>query len=148
MCHRYLSGSENRWLKNLRDNLDNKEAVKFYDVVNTVEDKDVIKPYIDVVYRANIKAFKEVVEMEMSPMIEILLETKKGRSWIKEQQVKAKIQARAQGKAEGETDTRNSIARNMKSGGMSNKLISQYTGLPLSKVKNLKVAKKTRETHK
>jgi hypothetical protein len=149
---RYLSVRETGWLKNLRDNLNKNEALKFSNIVNTIVDKELIKPYIDVVYRANPEAFKEAMEMGTPSLIELVMETKAGRNWVEERQTEAKTQGITEGISKGrtigETNAGIKIARNMKSGGMPNKLISQYTGLPLSKVKNLKAAKKTRVTQK
>jgi predicted transposase YdaD len=67
------------------------------------------------------------------------MESKTGARWIKEWQSKAKaegkVEGRAEGEAEGKAEAFAQVVRNLKSSGMSNKLISQYTGLSLAKVK-------------
>ena len=178
--NRRLSDSENLWLKNLRDNLNNSEAEKVTAGINLV-DKNAIKAYIDVVYRANLDIFMEVMKMgdyfyidEKKFIVELLTKTDIGRLWLAERKAEARTkgitegltkgraegitQGLTKGRAEGiakgltkgiskgltkgETKAKISIAKKLKSGGMSDKLISKYTGLPLSKVKNLKVPKK------
>jgi hypothetical protein len=147
--NRRLSDSENRWLKNLRDNLNNNEAIKVAAEIDAVIDKNDINAYTDVILRANENTFKEAMEMGEPALKELVMETKVGRRWIAEWQAEAKTQGITQGitkgRAEGETNAILKIARNMKSRGMTNKLISQCTGLPLSKIKNLKVPQKIKK---
>jgi len=50
---------------------------------------------------------------------------------------KGREEGREEGKVVGEAKALALVARNLKSGGMSNKLISQYTGLSLAKIRKL-----------
>jgi predicted transposase YdaD len=43
----------------------------------------------------------------------------------------------AEGKVEGKAEALAQVARNLKSSGMSGKLVSQYTGLSITKIKKL-----------
>jgi len=152
---RHLSDNENLWLKNLRGKLGTKEIKK---VITELEKQDKtvsLGAYMDVVNRANAGSFKEVLEMRAPTFKQMLMDTEIGASWLKEweEQATAKGLAKglakgwaegfAKGKAEGlakakaeaeKTEALAKVARNLKSSGMSNKLISQYTGLSLAKI--------------
>ena len=71
---------------------------------------------------------------------EIIMSSKVGAGWIKEWQSKAKAEGMEQGIAKGQAEKAEAlaqVARNLKSSGMSNNLISQYTGLSPAKIKKL-----------
>jgi len=151
---RHLSGNENLWLKNLRGKLGTKAINK---VIAELEKQDKtvsLGAYMDAVNRANAGLFKEVLEMRAPTFKQMLMDTEIGAGWIKEWQSKAEAEGMAkgmakglaegmakglaEGKAKGETEGKAEalvqVARNLKSSGMSNKLISQYTGLSLAKI--------------
>jgi len=76
---------------------------------------------------------------------EIYLNSKRGKYWTKKWLSEGMAKGLARGLARGEArgmsrggaEKAEAIAKNMKSGGMSDKLISKYTGLSLAKVKKL-----------
>jgi len=139
---RHLSDNENLWLKNLRGKLGPKAINK---VIAELEKQDKtvsLGAYMDVVNRANSGSFKEVLEMRAPTFKQMLMDTEIGAGWIKEWESKAqakgeaegKAKGLAEGKAEGKAEGLAQVARNLKLSGMSNKLISQYTGLSLAKI--------------
>jgi len=93
------------------------------------------------------------LKMRAPSLKEIIMSTEVGAGWIAEWQSKAAAegmadgiskgmaqgiaQGKAEGEAEGKAEALAQVARNLKSSGMSNKLISQYTGLSLAKIKKL-----------
>jgi hypothetical protein len=131
---RHLSDDDNLWLKSLSGKLDINAINK---VVNEIrkQDKAVnIDAFIDVLSRVNNNYFEEAIEMRGSKSLkEIIMNSKTGAGWIKEWQSKAETEGMEEGKAEALAY----VARNMKSDGMTNKLISQYTGLSLAKIRKL-----------
>jgi len=72
---------------------------------------------------------------------EIYLNSTRGKVFIKKREAKARAvgmtRGLARGISKGEAGKAKAIAKNMKSGGMSDKLISKYTGLSLAKVKKI-----------
>jgi len=131
---RHLSDNENLWLKNLRSKLGTKAITK---VIAELEKQDKtvsLGAYMDVVNRANAGIFKEVLEMRAPTFKQMLMDTEIGASWIKEWESKAQAKGETEGRAEGKAEALAQVARNLKSSGMSNKLISQYTGLSLAKI--------------
>ncbi|MDR0301497.1 MAG: hypothetical protein LBI04_04190 [Treponema sp.] len=126
---RYLSDSDNLWLKNLHCKHDRNTAAKLYIEINKDDNAGRLRAYIDVVSRANPKAFKEVLNMRAPTLMELVEETEVGKEWKKELEVKGRAEGEAKGKAE--------VARNLKSIGISNDLISQSTGLSLSEINML-----------
>ena len=135
---RHLSDYENLWLKSLNGKLDTNAINK---IVNEIkrQDKAVnIDAYIDVLSRVNNNYFEEAIEMRGSKSLkEIIMNSKTGAGWIKEWQFKAEAEGIEEGREEGEAEALALVARNLKSDGMSNKLISKYTGLSLAKVRKL-----------
>jgi HD superfamily phosphohydrolase len=79
-----------------------------------------------------------VVETKYKPQYpRIVMNSKVGADWIKEWQSKAEARGMKRGVAKGEVEALAQVARNLKSSGMSDKLVSQYTGLSLTKIKKL-----------
>ena len=112
---------------------------------------------MDVVNRANSGIFKEVLGMRAPTFKQMLMDTEIGAGWLKEWEAKATAKGLAKGWAEGfvkgkaeglakakaerlakaeaeKAEALAQVARNLKLSGMSNKLISQYTGLSLAKI--------------
>jgi hypothetical protein len=130
---RYLPDNESLWLKSLRGDL-NADVIRKIKTEMEKQDKSIgLSAYMDTVFRANAEVFKGVMEMRAPTLKEIVLETEVGAGWMAEWVAKGKAAGIAEGRAEGTAE----VARNLKASGMSCDLISQYTGLPLAKIKKL-----------
>ena len=144
------------WLKNLSDELDKIAINKVITEIEKQEKTVSLGAYWDVVNRANAELFKEVLKMRAPTFKQMLMDTKIGAGWLKEWKSEATAQGMAQGiekgmaqgiaqgiaqgKAQGEAEKAEAlaqVARNLKSSGMTQKLISQYTGLSLAKIRKL-----------
>jgi len=142
---RHLSDDENLWLKNLNVKLDKNAIDKVMYEIEKLGETVSLGAYIDVVNRANAGLFKEVLGMRAPTFKQMLMDTEIGAGWIKEWQAEATAKGEAEGMAkgmakgemEGKAEALATVARNLKSSGMSNKLISQYTGLSLAKIRKL-----------
>jgi len=129
----HLSNYENLWLKNLNRELDKKAINKVITEIKKQARTVSLGAYWDVVNRANAGLFKEVLEMRAPTFQQLLMSTEIGAGWLKEWKSKAE----AEGMAKGEAEKAEAIACNLKSSGMPQKLISQYTGLSLAKIRKL-----------
>jgi len=133
---RHLSDDENLWLKSLSEQLDNNAIGKVISEIKK-QDKTVnIEAYIDVISRANTGLFEEAIKMRRKKSLsfkEIIMNSEAGAGWIEEWQ----NEGEAKGEAKGEINARVKIACNLKSSGMSDELISQYTGLSMEKIKEI-----------
>jgi hypothetical protein len=145
---RHLSEVENLWLKNLSAKLDIRAVNKVITVINNHDKTVSLEAYIDVISRANAGLFEEAMEMRAPTLKQMIMNSKVGAGWIEEWQAKAEAKGLANGIKKGikeglakveveKADALAAVARNLKSAGMSNKLISQYTGLSLAKIKKL-----------
>jgi hypothetical protein len=163
---RHLSDDENLWLKSLSGKLNPNAISKVFNEIKKQEETVSLDAYMDVISQANTGFFEEAIEMRRKKersltFMEIVMKSKTGKGWIREWKAEARAKARAEGmaklkaerakakaeiaKAEAEKVKAEAekvkavakVARNLKSGGMSDKLVSKYTGLPLAKVSKL-----------
>jgi len=136
---RHLSGYENLWLKSLNGKLNTNSINKVVSEIKKQDKTINIEAYIDVISRANEKFFEEELRMGAKSFKEMVMTS--DAVWIKEWL--SKIEAKSikkgmeKGKEKGEAEALAFVARNLKSDGMSNNLIAQYTGLSLAKIRKL-----------
>ena len=146
---RHLSDKDNLWLKNLNNGLDRNAINKVITEIENQGKAAGLGAYWDVVNRANAEIFEEVLKMRAPTFKQMLMNTEIGAGWLKEWKSEARAEGLAEGKAEGmakgkaegeaegEAKKAAAIAYNLKSSGMPQKLISQYTGLSLAKIRKL-----------
>jgi len=144
---RHLSGYENLWLKSLNGKLNTNSINKVVSEIKKQDKTINIEAYIDVISRANEKFFKEELKMGAKSFKELVMTS--DAVWIKEwlSKIEAKsikkgmekgmAEGMEKGKEKGEAEALAFVARNLKSDGMSNSLIAQYTGLSLAKIRKL-----------
>jgi len=127
-----LPEKENLWLESLRDGLKESTAQAIVDEEKRRDRKINIDAYMDVVVRANPRAFLEVQTMakkKKETFEEVFTEAGLIPEWLE----RGRVQGREQGKAEG----REEIARNLLAKGSSPEFVHETTGLPMETIARL-----------
>jgi len=127
-----LSKKENLWLESLRGGLKESRLSAIFEEGKKLAREINIDAYMDVILRANMKAFLEVDKMTAPPLEEIIKKTRAYSEWEK--------QVREQGIDQGIERGQEKTARNLLARSMPIEDIAQITELPIEKVRSLAVA--------
>jgi len=125
-----LSEGENLWLKSYTSKL---KSQTLEDILSAVEErglKQYVGAYLDILIRANYKAFMEVQNMAKYPSTEEILTAVGWAPRILERGI-------AQGREQGREQSKEKIARNLLGRGMPIEEIASIAELPVDKVRAL-----------
>jgi hypothetical protein len=124
-----LPEDENRWLNSLREGLKESSLDVILDEGKKRRQEINIDAYLDVIFRANQKTFKEAFNMKKYPTLETIL-TEVG--FVPEMMERGRVQGIEQGKAE--------VVQNMLRMSMPIEDIVQVTEFPIEKIRALAAA--------
>jgi hypothetical protein len=124
-----LSPSDNRWLKHLGRDLEKEEAERIFK--EGVQLPLPMDAYYDVLIRANLKTFEEVIAMSDDTLSieDILMRTGFIPKWL--------AQGRKEGREEGREESRKEIALNLLKKGWTVEETAETAGLAIEKVRAL-----------
>ena len=132
-----LSEEENLWLKSLTNDLETRNL----SVILRQRENQSLDAYIDVIIRANPKAFKEVYKMNAPTLEELFMEVGLTPKLIERGKEQGIAQGRelgiVQGREQGIVQGREEVARNLLAMGMPVEEIARASELPVEKVRSL-----------
>jgi flagellar biosynthesis/type III secretory pathway protein FliH len=128
-----LSANENLWLKSLTNDLEvcDRDAILEESWKHRLNEK--MDAYLDVIFRANPKAFLEVHKMRTATFEEVFTEAGIIPEWLE----RGRVQGLEQGIEQGTERGKKIIARNLLKMGMPIAEIAQATELPVEKIMQL-----------